>query len=114
MIEYMDKEKAKLNIKRNLWRWGFSCRDVEGIAPYDLLVKWGEKTFKVKVSVGDRIPPPEMKDDCDVIAMVVGKRRGKRFYALGDDPDANGIRVFNAWKETPLGVFRDAKREPSD
>lgn len=122
----MNKEKAKLNIKRNLWRWGFRCKDVSDVTGYDLIVTdptdpdypaVKRKKFRVKVKIGRtdiEAVTGVHESGCDVIAIVTGKKKRPRLYAIGGDEKENGSRVFDEWKETPLGVFRDAKREPSD
>lgn len=113
MIYDVDMEKAKLNIKRNLWRWGFKVKDMTAYVAgrFDLHVIAEDRSFRVKVMEGEMTPPEPFSEagaGYDAVAMVVGKKNKKRFYALGRVEKYKV--VFDDWKQTPTGVFRESKR----
>lgn len=110
----MEQEKAKQAVKRNLWGWGFRCRDMTAYVggAYDLHVEAEGRAFRVKVVVGDRIPPEGFSEaGCpyDACAVVVGRSRARRFYSLGKVEQ--GETKFYEWSATPTGVFRESRRK---
>jgi hypothetical protein len=105
----MNLETARNEIKRHLWGWGFSVRDVNGIAPYDLLVN---KKWKISIVM------PGIKtesllyllENCDVVATVIANRRPLKSYASASNFKKEGYVAFKTFIKNPKYIFEAAEK----
>lgn len=88
------QEKARREVKEQLWRFGLRASDVSKYADYDLFV---QEKFKMKVVVSSELREVVMFG-CDVMAIIVGNKRSNKLYSFGKKMDKGGIQRFNDWK----------------
>jgi hypothetical protein len=103
----MNLETAIHEIKKHLWGWGFSVREVKGIAPYDLLVngKW-----KISIVIPGIKTEPYLLENCDVVATVIANRRPLKSYASASNFKKEGYVAFKTFIKNPKYIFEAAEK----
>lgn len=93
------KQKARNEIKKHLWTWGHTVKDVSGLLPYDLLI---DGKIKVKVVLSDKWHATDMRvtSGCDVMAVIVTDLGNNKIYSLGTETEPRGMKKFRYYTNT--------------
>lgn len=110
----MTKEELKKEVKKWLWSYGLSVKDVEEIpgVEYDLLVD-GKVRVKVVASTIAQRDQDRVFKDCDVLAVIVGLKNDMIKLLSSGQQGKNGLVTFSKYTPLPLEVFpRTVRKSP--